>query len=75
MTAIFTRGTFKHPCDIPIGLGCGLTEQGYIIIDEFQRTTVPGVFAAGDNTTMFRTVAAAVAAGNKAGANDEQRND
>jgi thioredoxin reductase len=49
-------------------LGCTLTEQGFIQVDDLQRTTVSGIYAAGDNTTMFRSVAGAVAAGNKAGA-------
>ena len=40
---------------------------GFLIIDDFQRTTVDGIYAAGDNTTFLRAVAAAVAAGNKAG--------
>jgi thioredoxin reductase len=68
LRALFARGTFEQHCTIPITLGCELTEQGYLKVDDFQRTTVPGVYAAGDNTTMLRSVAAAVAAGNKAGA-------
>jgi thioredoxin reductase len=68
VTALFARGGFKQHCEIPIYLGCEVTEQGYIKIDDFQRTTVHGIFAAGDTTTMFRAVSAAVAAGNKAGA-------
>lgn len=68
LDALFARVSFKQHCTIPEQLGCELTEQGYIKIDPFQKTTVPGVYAAGDNTTMFRSVAAAVAAGNLAGA-------
>jgi thioredoxin reductase len=49
-------------------LGCGLNEHGFITVNDFQETTVPGVYAAGDNTTMFRAVSIAVAAGTKAGA-------
>ena len=48
-------------------LGCEITEQGYVQVDEMQRTTVPGVFACGDVTTMMRAVANAVKAGNTAG--------
>lgn len=66
--ALFARGTFRQHCDIPSQLGCLFTEHGHIKIDDLQRTTVSGVYAAGDNTTMLRAVAAAVAAGNKAGA-------
>ena len=48
-------------------LGCEITEQGYVQVDEMQHTTVPGVFARGDATTMMRAVANAVKAGNTAG--------
>lgn len=68
VSALFARVAFHQHCAIPMTLGCTLTEQGFIQIDDFQRTTVPGVYAAGDNTTMFRSVAGAVAAGTKAGA-------
>ncbi|WP_114784691.1 NAD(P)/FAD-dependent oxidoreductase [Botryobacter ruber] len=68
IAALFARTPFSQHCTIPEQLGCQLNEQGYLAIDDFQRTTVPGVYAAGDNTTMFRSVSAAVAAGTKAGA-------
>lgn len=66
--AVFARPAFSQQCDLPIQLGCMLTEEGYIEVDDFQKTTVPGVFAAGDNTTPFRAVSIATAAGTKAGA-------
>jgi len=49
-------------------LGLELTEYGYIKIDHFHKTNVEGVFACGDNTTMMRAVANAVAQGNLTGA-------
>ena len=66
--AIFTRLAFKQHCEIPENLGCEFTEQGYTKVDDFYRTTIGGVYAAGDNTIMGRSVALAIAAGNKAGA-------
>ena len=66
--ALFYRPAFRQHCDLPVALGCNLTEQGYIQADDFGKTNVPGVFVAGDNANMMRSVAAAVAAGNKAGA-------
>jgi Thioredoxin reductase len=45
-----------------------LTEHGFIKIDHFHKTNVDGVFACGDNTTMMRAVANAVAQGNFTGA-------
>lgn len=68
ITALFARVAFSQHSTIPMTLGCALTEQGFIQVDDFQRTTIPGVYAAGDNTTMFRSVTGAVAAGTKAGA-------
>jgi len=67
LTAIYTRPAMQQQ-DIVQSLGCALNEGGYVVIDDFQQTTVPGVYAAGDNTTMFRAVSVAVAAGTKAGA-------
>lgn len=58
---------FEQHCNIPKALGCELTDEGYIKTDLFQRTTVPGVYACGDNTSRMRTVANAVATGTTAG--------
>lgn len=68
VNAMFARGNFEQHCEIPKEFGCELTEQGYLKVDDFQRTNIGGIYAAGDNTSMFRSVSAAVAAGNKAGA-------
>lgn len=68
VAAVFARADFKQHCDIPAQLGCEFTEQGFIAMDEFQQTTVKGVYVAGDNSTMLRTVSVAVAAGTRAGA-------
>lgn len=68
ITALFARVGFKQHCTLPEELGCALSEQGFLQIDDFQRTTIPGIYAAGDNTTMLRSVSAAVASGTKAGA-------
>ena len=65
--ALYARSPFVQNCAIPELLGCELNEDGYIKIDPAQRTTIPGVFASGDNTTRIRTVANAVAMGTNAG--------
>lgn len=67
VNAIYHRPVFEQHSDIPTQLGCELTEQGLIKVDMFQKTTAPGIYAAGDNCAM-RAVAAAVATGNMAGA-------
>jgi len=68
LDAIYAKLPFQQHSLIPENLGCEINKQGYIQIDEFQRTSIPGIYAAGDNTTSMRSVASAVAAGTKAGA-------
>ncbi|MFD2146064.1 NAD(P)/FAD-dependent oxidoreductase [Mucilaginibacter antarcticus] len=68
VTALYAALPFKQHTDIPETLGCELTEQGYIKIDQFQKTTVKGIFACGDNSAMMRSVANAVYTGNLTGA-------
>ncbi len=68
LEAAYIRVPFKQHSDIPQQLGCVIDEQGYIQVTELQQTTVPGVYAAGDNSNKFRGVSMAVAAGTKAGA-------
>lgn len=64
---LYTRLPFSQHSAIPQFLGCQLTDEGYIKIDAAQRTTVPGVYACGDNTTRMRTVANAVSMGTTTG--------
>ena len=65
--AIYTRLPFKQNCTVAEQLGCQSTEDGYIKIDAFQKTTAKDVFACGDNATRMRTVANAVAMGTLTG--------
>ncbi len=80
LTTLFARVPFKPSTTIPQELGCELTETGLITglikTDAFQKTTVPGVFAAGDNSGM-RSLSSAIATGTTAGAfiNHELIND
>jgi thioredoxin reductase len=66
--AVFAKPAFRQHCDVPAALGCQFTEHGHIQADDFGKTNVPGVYVAGDNASFFRSVAGAVAAGNKTGA-------
>ncbi len=68
LKAMYAKPSFEQHCDIPVQLGCALTEQGYIAVDMLGRTSVPGVYGAGDNTAMMRAVSLAVAGGGMAGA-------
>ncbi len=68
LTALYARVPFRQHSTIPQSLGCELTEAGHIKVDGFQQTTVPGVYAAGDCTIMFRSLPVAIASGTQAGA-------
>lgn len=68
LTALYARPVFRQHCPVPESLGCELSEAGFLKVDGFQKTTVPGVYAAGDNAFGLRAVSAAIAAGTKAGA-------
>ena len=59
---------FLQHSDIMASLGCELTEHGFIKVDEFQKTTIEGVYACGDNSNMMRSIANAVYTGNFTGA-------
>lgn len=68
LQALYAKIPFEQNINVSADLGCELTEQGFIKVDVMQKTNVPGVFACGDNVTMMRSVANAVAQGNFAGA-------
>jgi thioredoxin reductase len=58
---------FKQHCTFAEKLGCEISEDGFIRVDEFKKTSVHGVYAAGDNTSNSRTISRAVSAGTIAG--------
>lgn len=68
LEALFSRPKCEQKSDIFRQLACEIDENGIIKTDHFQKTSVEGVYAAGDCSTLFRSVAAAVASGNMAGA-------
>ena len=67
LDALYAKPAFEQHCKIPLELGCAIDDMGYLRVDDFQQTTLPGIYAAGDNTTMYRAVSSAVASGTKAG--------
>lgn len=67
LKALYASPEIKQKCALPEKLGCAFTEHGRIEVDLFQKTTVPGVYAAGDNASMGRAVSVAVSAGSLAG--------
>jgi thioredoxin reductase len=68
LTAMYARLPFVQHSDLPKQLGCEFTAAGHIAVDGFNRTNVPGVYAAGDNVSPMRSVAVAVAGGVMVGA-------
>ena len=65
--ALYIHASFEQSCPVPVALGCELTEEGYIKVENTQKTSVAGVFACGDNASRLRTVAYAVSTGTTAG--------
>ncbi|WP_332367638.1 NAD(P)/FAD-dependent oxidoreductase [Spirosoma telluris] len=67
VTAMYARLPFVQPATILASLGIEVTIDGYIKVDVAQRTSIPGVYACGDNTTRMRTLANAVSMGTTTG--------
>lgn len=59
---------FQMKSDIGQSLGCEKNDMGLYQVNEMKQTSVPGVFAAGDNMTMMQSVLQAAASGSMAGA-------
>lgn len=77
-TTIACRGIFFKPdlvmgSDLPQSIGCELSEEGHVVVDAFGKTSVPGIFSAGDMTTRMhqKIVAAANGAVAAAALNNE----
>ena len=68
VSALYLHPKLRQKCPLPVEAGCELTEQGMLRVDDFDMTSVTGIYAAGDCTTMMRTVSFATGAGTRAGA-------
>lgn len=64
---MYAKLAFKQHCDLPEKLGCKMTEHGFIKVDDSKKTSIHGVYAAGDNSSKGRTISIAIAAGTVAG--------
>ncbi|WP_052733009.1 NAD(P)/FAD-dependent oxidoreductase [Hymenobacter terrenus] len=53
--------------DLPAQLGCEMDEHNLLRVDEYNQTTVPGVYAAGDNCSLIHQLANAIGVGNRLG--------
>jgi len=65
--AIYARLPFVQHSPVPQSMGCELTQEGYIKIDDAQKTSVHGIYACGDIASKMRTVANAVSMGTTTG--------
>jgi len=64
--ALFVNTRRDQPNDLAVALGCELTAAGTIVADVDGRTSVPGVYAAGDAATeRSRSVANAIGGGSR----------
>ena len=68
INALYAKPDFEQSSPLISELACALKENGYVEIDQFHNTNVPGIYACGDHTNMFRSVAFAVSSGTMAGA-------
>jgi thioredoxin reductase len=73
LTGLLARVTLHQRTPLAQQLGAELAEPGQLaadglVVDGQGRTTVPGLFAAGDTTAHMPSVANAIAAGSTAGA-------
>ncbi|MEP6988525.1 MAG: NAD(P)/FAD-dependent oxidoreductase, partial [Chloroflexota bacterium] len=61
--SIFVRPVVTQHSDIAARLGCEMTPNGLVKVDQQGRTTVAGIYAAGDMAHPFRQVGVAAAQG------------
>ncbi|WP_411824571.1 NAD(P)/FAD-dependent oxidoreductase [Leptospira sp. 'Mane'] len=68
LNAMFARVPFIQHSHLPLELGVEFNDMGYIKVDGFNKTNLRGIYAAGDNTTMLRSLSFAIGSGGVAGA-------
>ncbi|MDJ1486384.1 hypothetical protein QNI16_38250 [Cytophagaceae bacterium YF14B1] len=66
--ALYVSSPIKKPFLMPILLGCEPSKQGHFKVRPFQKATIMGVFACGENNSMKPSVANAGYKGNLTGA-------
>lgn len=65
---IFFKPRLAPGSDLPQALGCRMTETGAVEVDMLGKTSVPGIYSAGDAASPMHQALAAAAAGAMAGA-------
>jgi thioredoxin reductase len=64
---LFIRPKTEHRTPFAMDLGCAIDGHNFVQVDNRGRTSVAGVYAAGDLSSPVRSVAIAVAQGSSAG--------
>lgn len=67
-TSVSCRGIFFKPelvtgSDLPRTIGCQITETGVVVVDDFGKTSIPGVYSAGDAASQLHQAIAAASMG------------
>ncbi|MET0281839.1 MAG: FAD-dependent oxidoreductase, partial [Steroidobacteraceae bacterium] len=62
---IWATGRAPQTGFIDAGVGVQMDPAGYLVVDEFQETSVPGIFAVGDVTGRMTLTPVAIAAGRR----------
>jgi thioredoxin reductase len=65
---LFMRTQIEQQANFLKDLGCEISDLGFVKVDSSQRTTIPGIFAAGDMVGGFQQISTAIAQGATAGA-------
>jgi thioredoxin reductase len=64
--AVFVRPRFVPNADLLVGLGCAVDDNGWVVADALGRTTVPGVWVAGNAANPRAQVITAAGEGSSA---------
>ncbi|MCW3072680.1 MAG: pyridine nucleotide-disulfide oxidoreductase [Bacteroidetes bacterium] len=67
VSVMYAKPGFRQQCTLPEKLGCKMTKGGHIEVDKCKKTSVHGIYAAGDNSSQSRIISMSVAAGSVAG--------
>ncbi|MFN0256656.1 NAD(P)/FAD-dependent oxidoreductase [Pedobacter ureilyticus] len=65
---LYTDPSFEQHSHLPGSIGCRMTDKNLIYISSDLETSITGIYACGDCTSLMRSIATAVASGNLAGA-------
>lgn len=64
--ALFVAGSLRQSCPIAAGLGCAIGDDGMLVVDDDNQTTVRGCYGAGDAVTSVHQLVVAAASGVRA---------